>query len=336
MFARHIAANFINLLILSIFAMGGVSLWAKGQLSAEGPLDEDTRFEVKAGDRFTPVANRLEKAGIISNAMLFRISARYSKQDQNLKFGKYAVPAGATMGDVLALITSGRSVGDLVTFPEGFSSYQVVDRLMGVEALTGEITTRPPEGYLAPNSYGYTDGDDRQAILDKMLAAQIVILDEAWANRAPDLPLKSKEEALILASIIEKETGVSSEREEVAAVFINRLRRGMKLQTDPTVIYGITKGEKSLGRGIRRSELLKKTDYNTYIIPALPPTPIANPGAESIRAALNPAESENLFFVADGTGGHAFAKTLAEHNANVAKWRKIERERKANAAEGKQ
>lgn len=213
---------------------------------------------------------------------------------------------------------------------EGVTSWQVNDVLARISSLTGDVGVVAAEGSLAPDSYEFATGTSRTAILAAMQKRQQEILDDAWENRAPDLPLANKEEALILASIVEKETGVPSERRQVASVFVNRLNKQMRLQTDPTVIYGITKGEGTLGRGLRQSELARPTPYNTYVIPALPPTPIANPGRAAIEAALNPDQTEYIYFVADGTGGHAFAKTLAEHNANVANWRKIEKERKAN------
>jgi len=191
----------------------------------------------------------------------------------------------------------------------------------------------PAEGSLAPNTYAISKGDSVEVVLARMMREQQRILDEAWENRAADLPYKSKEEALIMASIIEKETGIKAERRDVAAVFVNRLNKGMRLQTDPTVIYGLTLGKETLGRGLRRSELARETPYNTYIIDGLPPTPIANPGKEAIEAALNPAKSDNLYFVADGSGGHVFSRTLAEHNRNVAKWRRIEAEKQKSAAE---
>jgi UPF0755 protein len=218
-----------------------------------------------------------------------------------------------------------------VAIAEGATSWQVYTALNAIDALGENATAIPSEGSLAPDSYEFTPGDSVQGVLDRMAAAQVRILDEAWENRADDLPISTKEEALILASIIEKETAVAGERPLVASVFVNRLRQGMRLQTDPTVIYGITGGEGVLGRGLRRSELDRETPYNTYIIPGLPPTPIANPGAAAINAALNPDDSDYIFFVADGTGGHAFAVTLAEHNENVARWRQIEAERAANS-----
>jgi UPF0755 protein len=215
-----------------------------------------------------------------------------------------------------------------ISVAEGVTSWQVIEALKVADFLIGPAPEVPEEGSLAPNTIEVRAGELRSEIVKKMKTAQSKILADAWEGRAKNLPLKSPKEALILASIVEKETGVKSEREEVAGVFINRLNKGMKLQTDPTVIYGITEGKSILGRGLRRSELSKKTDYNTYIIPGLPPGAIANPGRAAIEAVLNPAATDNLFFVADGTGGHVFAPTLAEHNANVAKWRKIEAERR--------
>ncbi|MFD1341320.1 endolytic transglycosylase MltG [Litorisediminicola beolgyonensis] len=214
-----------------------------------------------------------------------------------------------------------------VALAEGVTSYQVVAELGQVDALEGAVELTPAEGSLAPDSYEISPGDTRADLISRMQRAQELILSEAWANRADGLPLASPEEALILASIVEKETGVAEERPQVASVFINRLNRNMRLQTDPTVIYGITNGEGVLGRGLRQSELRAATPYNTYVIEGLPPTPIANPGRAAIEAALNPAETDFVFFVADGTGGHAFAETLDEHNANVARWRQIEAER---------
>jgi UPF0755 protein len=213
---------------------------------------------------------------------------------------------------------------------EGVTSWTIVEALNNIDFLSGEIAAVPSEGSLAPDSYEISKGQDRNEILADMAARQERILAQAWAERADDVEVETPQEALILASIIEKETAVAEERGQVASVFTNRLKRGMRLQTDPTVIYGITKGEGILGRGLRRSELRAETPWNTYVIPALPPTPIANPGRASIEAALNPESTDLLFFVADGTGGHAFARTLDEHNANVAKWRKIEAERNAN------
>ncbi|MDX5402898.1 MAG: endolytic transglycosylase MltG [Rhodobacterales bacterium] len=223
-----------------------------------------------------------------------------------------------------------------VALAEGVTSWQVVNALSRLDILAGDVAEVPAEGTLAPDSYEVTPGEARADLLARMAAAQEAILAEAWANRAEDLPLTSPEEVLILASIIEKETGVADERRQVASVFVNRLNRGMRLQTDPTVIYGITRGEGVLGRGLRQSELRGATPWNTYVIEGLPPTPIANPGRASIEAAVDPDDTPYVFFVADGTGGHAFAETLEEHNRNVAVWRRIEAEREAEAARQEQ
>ncbi|WP_171090699.1 MULTISPECIES: endolytic transglycosylase MltG [unclassified Ruegeria] len=214
-----------------------------------------------------------------------------------------------------------------VSLAEGVTSWQVVEALKSFEALTGEVTEIPAEGMLAPDSYDVVAGQDRNDVLKAMQDKQQLRINAAWENRQDGLPLESPEEMLILASIIEKETGVPEERGQVASVFVNRLNQGMRLQTDPTVIYGVTKGQGTLGRGLRRSELNRPTPWNTYQIDGLPPTPIANPGLASLEAAVAPDDTSFVFFVADGTGGHAFAETLQEHNRNVAKWREIEAER---------
>ncbi|WP_394177250.1 endolytic transglycosylase MltG [Yoonia maritima] len=214
-----------------------------------------------------------------------------------------------------------------VALAEGVTSWQIVNELSAIDILVADVQETPPEGSLAPDSYDVTPDTRVSSIIAQMTERQSAIIAEAWAERADGLPLESPEEAMILASIVEKETGVPEERRQVASVFVNRLNQGMKLQTDPTVIYGITQGEGILGRGLRQSELRGETPWNTYVIPGLPPTPIANPGRASIEAALNPDTTEYIFFVADGTGGHAFATTLDEHNRNVARWREIEAER---------
>ncbi len=236
-------------------------------------------------------------------------------------------PAEEEAPEVYAQVKAAADTRYRIALAEGVTSWQVTNALRGMDVLDGEVTEVPPEGALAPDSYEVSPGDKRGDVLTRMQTAQEVLVAAAWEGRDADLPLQSPEELLILASIIEKETGVAEERRQVASVFVNRLNRGMKLQTDPTVIYGITKGEGVLGRGLRRSELRKETPWNTYVIPALPPTPIANPGRASLEAAARPDATPYVFFVADGTGGHAFAETLDEHNRNVAKWREIEAER---------
>ncbi|WP_299076142.1 endolytic transglycosylase MltG [uncultured Ruegeria sp.] len=239
----------------------------------------------------------------------------------------------ASEEEIPAAYTEKREEADTryrISLAEGVTSWQVVEALKAIDALTGEVSEIPAEGMLAPDSYDVTSGQDRAAVLQAMQDKQQLRINAAWESRQDGLPLESPEEMLILASIIEKETGVPEERGQVASVFVNRLNQGMKLQTDPTVIYGVTKGQGSLGRGLRRSELRRATPWNTYVIDGLPPTPIANPGQASLEAAVAPEQTNFVFFVADGTGGHAFAETLQEHNRNVAKWREIEAEQQSS------
>ncbi|ETD84611.1 branched-chain alpha-keto acid dehydrogenase subunit E2 [Rhodobacter capsulatus YW1] len=221
-----------------------------------------------------------------------------------------------------------------VTLAEGVTSWQVVEALKSADFLTGEVAKLPPEGSLSPDSYEMKRGAKRADLIAEMTERQKAVLAEAWAARAPGLPYKTPEEALVMASLVEKETGVAAERARVASVFVNRLAQGMRLQTDPAVIYGVTKGQGVLGRGLRQSELRRETPYNTYVIDGLPPGPICNPGTQAIRAALNPDSTKFLYFVADGTGGHAFAETITEHNRNVARWREIEKTQKQGASDG--
>jgi UPF0755 protein len=270
----------------------------------------------------------IEGLGPISGATLLRVAAQYSGKANELKFGEYEIAPGASIEEVLALLTTGGNVQLQVTVPEGRTVAEVVQMLEETDFLTGEIEETPPEGSLLPETYSVTRGDSRASVIERMQQAMDEVLAQAWENRDPDLPLESAEELLVLASIVEKET-TPGEHRRVASVFVNRLNEGMKLQSDPTVIYGITMGKGPLGRGIRQSELDAETPYNTYVIEGLPPTPIANPGREAIMATANPDDTPFLYFVADGTGGHAFAETLAEHNRNVAEWRRIEAEREA-------
>jgi len=237
---------------------------------------------------------------------------------------------------VLDTLIEGDAILYSVTIPEGWTSLQTVERLRATDELTGELTEIPPEGSLMPDTYRFARNTSRSDIIARMRTAQEEFLNKVWPTRDADLPIETKEEALILASIVEKETGLADERSKVAGVFINRLRKGMRLQSDPTIIYGLVGGRASLGRPIYRSEIVKETPYNTYVIKGLPPTPIANPGRAAIEAVLRPQETDAIYFVADGTGGHAFATTLAEHNRNVAQWRKIERRMREEQARAEQ
>ncbi|MEM1343961.1 MAG: endolytic transglycosylase MltG [Pseudomonadota bacterium] len=338
---RHVASNVLTLLIVAMLAVVLAIQEGQRAFEAPGPLAEARIVTIERGDTMSQAAERLADAGVLpesavwgllDGAGLFRLGMRYTRQGAVVKAGEYRIPARAALPEVLDLVTSGRSIQFPITVPEGLSSWQVVELLKGNDVLTGEIERVPEEGTLAPDTYLVERGTARAEVIRRMEVAQRRILAEAWDARDDDLPIETAQEALILASIIEKETGQSDERTIVASVFVNRLRRGMRLETDPTVIYGITRGEGSLGRGLRRSELVQPTPWNTYRIPGLPPTPIANPGRAAIKAAVNPADSPYYFFVADGTGGHAFAETLTEHNANVAVWRRIEAARRAGQA----
>jgi UPF0755 protein len=314
--------------LLAVVALGAGGYFAYREAVKAGPLEADEIVLLKQGSSVATIAAELEKAGAIRNPTLFVAAVRVKGAQSRLKAGEYRIPAGASVVDIVELLVGGRSILHYFTAPEGRTTAQILRALAADEVLVGEISLMPAEGQLLPETYAFTRGETRDGIIRLMMKAQTDLLDRLWEGRTLDLPIKTRAEAVILASIVEKETGVPDERPRIAAVFVNRLKRGMRLESDPTVIYGLTGGE-PLGRGLRLSELRKETAYNTYVIRGLPPSPIANPGRASLEAVLNPAETRDLFFVADGTGGHAFAATLEEHNRNVAKWRRLEREQAA-------
>lgn len=321
--SRSLIGRLFNWLFTLVFLAGASAglLWFFANI--EGPLVKAKIVNIPKGSSTIDIATRLNEQGVVDSSIMTMLgitAVRYTF-DVDPKAGEYEFAAGSSLIDVLRKIKTGRTLFYKVSMPEGFTSWQVMERLKANEILVGEISNPPAEGELLPDTYLFNRGGTRQSIIDQMNTAQKKLIEKLWPARAEELPIKTPEEALILASIVEKETGQADERAQVAAVFVNRLRRGMRLQSDPTIIYGITKGQGKLDRPIRRSDIRQKTDYNTYQIDGLPPTPIANPGRASIEAVLNPVETKNLFFVADGTGGHVFAKTLAEHNANVRKWR---------------
>ena len=326
---RNIAANVLSILIVLGIVLVGVIHVAKDEIASDGSFTEPVRYSVQRGARFDAVAEDLAKAGAVDNLMLFRLAGRYTGKASQLKFGEYEFAAQSSMQDILDLLAKGGNVNYQITIPPGMTVAMAVDRIAEQEPLRGEITEVPPEGSLFPDTWAYQRGGSRQEIVARMQARMNEVLEEVWQGRSRNSPLENKEQLLILASIIEKET-TPEEHRKVASVFVNRLNKGMRLQTDPTVIYGITLGRETLGRGLRRSELAAETPYNTYVIQGLPPTPICNPSRESLEAAADPDETPYLYFVADGTGGHAFSETLEQHNRNVAVWRRIERERKAN------
>jgi UPF0755 protein len=291
-----------------------------------GPAKTNVRVTIPEGARLESATNYLFYAGAISGPRVkFYYFARLLGEGDPIQAGEFEIPARASPAKVLDIIQHGRPVVRLVTIPEGMPSVLVHEKVAAVPHLTGDAPL-PPEGTVLPSSYDYQRGEDRAALIRRMQAAMTKTLDGLWAKRKPACPISSKEEAVILASIVEKETGKASERRMVAGVYCNRLKIGMKLDADPTVIYPITKG-KPLGRRIKRSELMADTGYNTYRRPGLPDGPIANPGKESIAAVLDPAPTEAIYFVADGTGGHVFANSFAEHQANVRKWYAIRRAR---------
>ncbi len=325
----------LSLLVLAVIISGAVILWGISQFNAEGKIAEDTTFIVERGNGLSTVAERLDDAGLITNRWIFVAGALAEKKERDLRHGEYRLTARASMAEILHELTEGTPVVHSVTFPEGLTSWQIVERLNAAELLEGEIETIPAEGSLLPDTYAYERDASRQSVLERMQKARKDVLAEIWAGRDPDLPLNSPEELVILASIVEKETGVAGERPQVASVFVNRLNKGMRLQSDPTTIYGITKGVGVLGRGLRKSELEAKTDYNTYQLDGLPAGPIANPGIDALKATANPDETDYLYFVAAGadpSAGHLFAKTYKEHQQNVAKFRAVQREAAAEAA----
>ncbi|MCF1742123.1 endolytic transglycosylase MltG [Paradevosia shaoguanensis] len=319
----------LSLFVIAMLLVGGLFFFGLNRFYSAGDIPQDTTFLVEPGSSLGLTAERLETQGLIDNRMIFQAAGMALKKQGKLKAGEFKIAAHSSMADILTELTEGVPVLYGVTVPEGFTSWQVIERINGDSHLIGEISNMPPEGSILPNTYSYIPGDTRQSVLDKMQAAQKKALDEIWAGRDPDLPIKTPEELVTLASVVEKETGVATERPQVAAVFVNRLKRGMRLQSDPTIIYGITKGQSTLGRGLKKSEIEAKTPYNTYQIDGLPAGPIANPGIESLRAAANPAKTKDLYFVAAGatpSDGHLFAENYADHRKNVAKWRAIEKQ----------
>ncbi len=311
-------------------AVVAIATWAAleghRRFTRPGPLAEATNVVIAKGSGLEAIARQLAAAGVVPDPYSFVIGAKL--RQVTLKAGEYAFPAHVTPRDAMAMMADGRTVVHKLTIAEGLTVRQVLQEVEEAEYLAGTVSRKPAEGSLLPETWHLSRDDSRDEVVARMEKSMRQMLDQAWVGRAPDLPLTSKEQALVLASIVERETGVKSERPLVAAVFLNRLRLGMRLQSDPTVIYGVSGKLGVMDRPISRADLDNPHPWNTYVHDGLPPTPIANPGRASIEAVLNPAKSDALYFVADGTGGHVFARTLDEHNRNVAKWRKIERERR--------
>ncbi|WP_112797389.1 endolytic transglycosylase MltG [Rhizobium sp. SYY.PMSO] len=328
--ARSQMVIFLNFLMtLAVFvavaAVGG-AYYAFSVYQGPGPLTTNTNFIVRNGAGLGEIANRLESNNIITNERIFRwLTATYLHDGETLRAGEYEIKAGASMKDIMELLKSGKSILYSVTLPEGLTVRQMFNKLQADPVLEGDLPSAlPAEGSLRPDTYKFTRGTKRTEIVQQMAAAQTKLVDQIWEKRDPSVQLANEQDFITLASIVEKETGLADERAHVASVFLNRLGKGMRLQSDPTVIYGLFGGEgKPSDRPIYQSDLKKDTPYNTYLIKGLPPTPIANPGKDALEAVANPWKTQDLYFVADGTGGHVFAATLDEHNANVRRWRKL-------------
>ena len=311
--------------LLVLVLAGGAAGWCWLQLDARGPLPSETVAVVSRG-RLEEIAAGLAKDGVVAQPLLFRVLAAATGREGALHAGEFRFPAGASIRQVLAILRTGRRVQHRLTIPEGLTAAQVAALLDGADALTGD-TSVPAEGSVLPDTYNYERGTTREQLLDRARAAMDRAMEAAWDARTPGLPLASPAEAVVLASIVEKETAKPAERPLVAAVFLNRLRLGMKLQSDPTVVYGASGGIGALGHPITRSELDHADTYNTYVIAGLPLSPICMPGLAALHAVMEPAATDALYFVADGTGGHVFAHREDEHGRNVAHWREIERAR---------
>src|SRR3954470_12844972 len=324
----------ITLLLIATIGAGGVYYYGRQVLEAPGPLKEDKIVNIpqRAGKR--DIAETLNREGVTDvNPWAFIASVAALKASSDLKPGEYAFQKNASLRDVIATIVEGKVVQHAVTIPEGLTSEQIVARLSDNDIFTGSVREVPREGTLLPETYKFPRGTPRDQVIQRMQQAHKRVLTEIWERRSQDVPIKTPEQLVTLASIVEKETGKPDERSRVAAVFVNRLKQRIKLQSDPTIIYGLVGGKGTLGRPIKRSEITQPSPYNTYVIEGLPPGPISNPGRASLEAAANPARTRDLYFVADGTGGHAFSDTYDQHQKNVAKLRTLEKQTQNDTVE---
>src|SRR5471032_908279 len=319
----------ITIVLVLMIGTAGAYYYGKQKLEAPGPLQEDKVVNIPARSGMSDIADTLQREGVIDNNRWAFIGAVFAlKARSDLKPGEYSFQKNASLRDVIGTIVEGKVVQHAVTIPEGLTSEQIVARLSDNEIFSGAVREMPREGTLLPETYKFPRGTTRDQVIQRMQQTQKRVLAEIWERRNPDIPVKTPEQLVTLASIVEKETGKADERSRVAAVFVNRLRQRIKLQSDPTIIYGLVGGRGTLGRPIKRSEIQQPSPYNTYVIEGLPPGPIANPGRASLEAAANPARTRELYFVADGTGGHAFADTYDQHQKNVARLRLMQTDQK--------
>jgi UPF0755 protein len=335
-FARlaRVISGVLTVALVGMLVVGGAAFAIFNQYESPGPLTAPRTIVIPKGEGRIAIAERLEKEGIITNRWTFvggHLLQAFlgGKKSSEFKAGEYELKEHASMREVMETLAEGKSILYKTTQPEGLTSEQIVERLKAEPSLSGEISSVPAEGTLLPDTYYFSKGASRKEILDRMQAEMQKAIATLWLHRDSDLPLRSVEELVTFASIVEKETGRPDERDRVAAVFYNRLKKGMRLQSDPTIIYGIVGGQGALGRSITKADIDAKSPYNTYQINGLPPGPICNPGRSALEASLHPAKTADLYFVADGTGGHTFSETLKEHNSAVQKWRGVEKQAKA-------
>src|SRR6201996_9472159 len=324
----------ITILLVAMLGTAGAYYYGMQKIEAPGPLQDDKVVNIPSRAGLADIADTLQREGVIDNNRWAFIGAVFAlRARSDLKPGEYSFQKTASLRDVIGTIVDGKVVQHAVTIPEGLTSEQIVGRLTDNDIFAGAVREIPREGTLLPETYKFPRGTTREQVIARMQQAQKRVVAEVWEHRNPDIPVKTPEQLVTLASIVEKETGRADERSRVAAVYINRLQKKMKLQSDPTIIYGLVGGKGTLGRPIKRSEIQQPSPYNTYVIEGLPPGPIANPGRASLEAAANPARTRDLFFVADGTGGHAFSESLDAHQKNVAKLRTIEKQTANDRAE---
>jgi UPF0755 protein len=326
---KLVVSFLFTLALIGLIAFGGVFFYVKGQAMQPGPLSVETRIVVEPGSAVKTIADNLAREGVVADALTFRLWARASDQQRHLRAGEFAVQPHASMDDVLKLLVSGKTVVRKLTLPEGLTVTEAMILIQDAEGLKGPLSAIPDEGWMLPETYYYSWGDQRVDMVLNMSASMEDTVRAVWAHRPKDFVLQTPLEMLTLASMVEKETALPEERPMIAAVFLNRLKKGMRLQSDPTVVYALTAGSGPLGRALTRDDLKVDSPYNTYVIKGLPQGPIALPGKASLEAVVNPAKTKALYFVADGSGGHVFAATLKEHNRNVAKWRKLKRAQEA-------